>query len=133
MGGTIVYSVNNSTIDHTKYDLQILTVSTQTGSNDFMNKIGELTGSAGHVLLRFKSGGGTMLTSMAHWVELMKIDTSEKKLFEIAEKQYGAVYAQNMKKEYENLDVGQQKAYISSNAINFVQNQAPCSYNYKNM
>ena len=46
-------------------------------------KIGEHVGSAGHVLLTFKSGGH-LLTSMGHWVELMKVDTSEKKLFEIA-------------------------------------------------
>lgn len=43
-------------------------------------KIGDLVGSAGHCLLTYKSGGH-ILTSMGHWVELMKIDTSEHKLF----------------------------------------------------
>jgi hypothetical protein len=57
----------------------------------------------------------------------MKIDTSEKKLFEVAEKQYGAQYAQQMKYEYAQMGAMEQKAYISSNAVNFVQNQAPCS------
>lgn len=37
-------------------------------------------GSACHVLLTYPSGG-MILTSMGHWIELMKIDTSEKKLF----------------------------------------------------
>jgi hypothetical protein len=32
-----------------------------------------------------------------------------------------------MKMEYGNLDISQQKAWVSSNAVNFVQNQAPCS------
>jgi hypothetical protein len=27
---------------------------------------------------------------MGHWIELVKVDTSEQKLFEMAEKQYGA-------------------------------------------
>lgn len=40
-------------------------------------------GLAGHVLLTYKSGG-CLLVSMGHWIELMKIDTSEKVLFEVA-------------------------------------------------
>lgn len=45
----------------------------------------------------------------------------------MAEKQYGKQYAENLKMEYANIDVNQQKAWVSSNAVNFVQNQAPCS------
>lgn len=56
----------------------------------------------------------------------MKIDTSEHKLFEVAEKQYGAQYAQQMRMEYAQMDVQSQKAYVSKNAVNFVQNSAPC-------
>jgi hypothetical protein len=37
------------------------------------------------VLITFPSGG-MILTSMGHWVELMKIDTSAQKVFEVAEK-----------------------------------------------
>lgn len=51
-------------------------------------KINNFVGSAAHVLLTYPTGG-MILTSMGHWIELMKIDTSDKKLFEIAEKQYG--------------------------------------------
>lgn len=53
-------------------------------------------GSAGHVLLKYKSKG-QLLTSMGHWIELMKIDTSEQKLFEVAEKEYGKQYVAQMK------------------------------------
>lgn len=35
--------------------------------------------------------------SMGHWVELMKIDTSENKLFEVAEREFGAVESEKMK------------------------------------
>ena len=55
-------------------------------------KIGEKVGPAGHVLLTYKSGGH-LLTSMGHWIELMKIDTSEKKLFELAQEEFGAEMA----------------------------------------
>ena len=57
----------------------------------------------------------------------MKVDTSEKKLFEIAEREYGKAYAENMKMEYAQMDMPSQQAYIRSNAVNFIQNQAPCS------
>jgi hypothetical protein len=40
---------------------------------------------AGHVSLTYKSGA-VLLTSMGHWIELMKIDTSEKVLFDVAER-----------------------------------------------
>ena len=56
-------------------------------------EIGEFKGAAGHVLVKYPSGGA-ILTSMTHWIELMKVDTSEQKLFEVAEREYGASYAQ---------------------------------------
>ena len=51
-------------------------------------KIGDKTGAAGHVLLKYKTGA-CLLTSMGHWIELMKIDTTEKTLFDVAEREYG--------------------------------------------
>ena len=67
------------------------------------------------------------MTSMGHWVELMKIDTSEKKLFEVAEKEFGVEEASKMKAEYMGMDVVQQRSYVASKASQFVKNQAPCS------
>lgn len=78
------------------------------------------------MLLTYKSGGH-LLTSMGHWVELMRVDTSEKKLFEMAERQYGAGVATQMRQAYCAMDVQSQQAYISREAVNMVQNQAPCS------
>lgn len=64
----------------------------------------------------------------------MKIDTSEHKLFEVAEKQYGAQYAQQMRSEWSQMDTVSQKAYVQMNAVNFVQNSAPCQNQaYKEM
>lgn len=65
-------------------------------------------GTAGHILLTYSSGGH-LLTSMGHWIELMKIDTSEHKLFEVAEKQYGVEYANQMKSQYAQMDIQQQR------------------------
>lgn len=52
---------------------------------EYISQVGEHVGSAGHVILKYPSGG-LLLVSMGHWVELMKIDTSENKLFEVAER-----------------------------------------------
>ena len=41
--------------------------------------------------------GGMILTSMGHWVELMKIDTSADKIFEVAEMEFGAEKAKMMR------------------------------------
>ena len=46
----------------------------------------------------------------------MKIDTSEQKLFEVAEREYGMAYANNMRSEYGQMDEISQKNYIQSNA-----------------
>jgi len=47
-------------------------------------------------------------------------------LFEVAEREYGAVYAAQMKSEYANMDNISQKAYIQRNAVEFIQQSAPC-------
>jgi hypothetical protein len=65
--------------------------------------VGEYNGSAGHVLLTYPSGG-MILTSMGHWVELMKIDTTAEKVFEVAEREFGAVKAAQMRNEYAAMD-----------------------------
>ena len=63
---------------------------------------------------------------MGRWVQLMKIDTSEKKLFEVAEQEFGAEQAVKMKQEYQKMDLLAQKDYVASKAREFVRNQAPC-------
>ena len=66
---------------------------------NYLSKIEEKIETAGHVLLTYKSGGH-ILTSMGHWIELMKIDASEKKLFELAQEEFGAEMAEEMQNEY---------------------------------
>jgi hypothetical protein len=88
-GNTILYTVDKECID-TRYQLQVLTIRI-THDNlppAYRHEIGGNSGDAGHVLLRYPSGG-MILTSMGHWIELMKIDPSENKLFEVAQREFG--------------------------------------------
>jgi len=74
---TILFSVDCDKIDHDRYKLDVLTINTSTKpkKKELVLQIEEETGSAGHVLLTYKTGG-MILTSMGHWIELMKVDTS---------------------------------------------------------
>lgn len=86
-GGTILYCVDSTKTDHKDYKLEVLTVVTsrKAPKSNYISKIDEYEGTAGHVLLTYPSGG-MLLSSMGHWIELMKIDTSPQKLFEVAER-----------------------------------------------
>ena len=105
MSDTIVYPVNQKRKTTDAYDLKVLTIASSIDVKDknLEYKIGEKKGAAGHVLLKYKSGGH-LLTSMTHWVELMRIDTSEKKLFELAREEYGEEMFNKMKMEYDGLN-----------------------------
>ncbi len=68
-GGTIVYCVNSKNLNHNAYKLQVLTVVTTIPAPKphLTSKVADHQGSAGHVLLKYPSGG-MILTSMGHWV-----------------------------------------------------------------
>jgi len=85
LGGTIIYSVDPKKADHKSYKLQVLTVAENApvDSPGLACHIKNAHGAAGHILLTYPNGG-KLLTSMGHWVELVKVDTSEQKLFEMA-------------------------------------------------
>lgn len=128
MGGTIVYGVNKKNSDNEFYKLKVLTVATSLQSNQqYLCEINGKKGNAGHVLLTYKSGGH-LLTSMGHWIELMKVDTSQKVLFDIAAREFGQQKMKQMQMQYANLSSEtEKKAYISRNAVEFVQSSAPCA------
>lgn len=77
LAGTIVYTVNKHKLNHEHYKLKVLSISTTDvpAQENYKCEIGDTKGSACHVLLTYPSGG-MILTSMGHWIELMKIDTS---------------------------------------------------------
>jgi len=69
-----------------------------------MCKIGEgdsaKIGMAGHVTLTYSSGG-QLVTSMGHWIELTRINTSEEELFRVAAKNFGQLELQEMQADLE--------------------------------
>jgi hypothetical protein len=68
-GGTIVYCVDSTCLTETPYKLQVLTVvpGLHPPKQSLIAEAGGHSGSAGHVLLTYPSGG-TLLTSMGHWI-----------------------------------------------------------------
>ena len=91
MASTIVYAVDNlKAYDHKFYNLEVLSVVEELKPKDrnMVSIVGQYAGAAGHVLLTYPSGG-RILTSMGHWVQLMKLDTSAEKLFDYVKKEYG--------------------------------------------
>uniref|UniRef100_A0A7S2F857 Uncharacterized protein n=1 Tax=Alexandrium andersonii TaxID=327968 RepID=A0A7S2F857_9DINO len=85
LGGTIVYTVSPHRARTELYELKVLTVVSEwSGSRAGMPEAmkcsvgtgaGEKRGAAGHVTLTYASGG-QILTSMGHWIELSRLDTS---------------------------------------------------------
>merc|ERR1711998_371526 len=99
MGGTIAYTVDLSKTNHNAFTLQVLSVASEMGGFDVSTipsekrcKIKEVGGSAGHVLLRYPTGG-TLLTSAGHWLELSQLDVSMEALQAVAMSQYDAAFS----------------------------------------
>lgn len=109
MGGTIVYTVNPHRPPTNVYDLKVLTVVSDWGMGDeglpeaMKCSVGdggnEKRGAAGHVTLTYSSGG-QLLTSMGHWIELTRIDTSLEAVARVAAHNFGEAQLQQFNMEY---------------------------------
>jgi len=53
---------------------------------------------------------------MTHWIALMQIDTSEKKIIEVAAQNFGESYAKEMQSNMDRMDVSQKNAYVQDMA-----------------
>eukprot|EP00239_Pterosperma_sp_CCMP1384_P000093 CAMPEP_0197846498 /NCGR_PEP_ID=MMETSP1438-20131217/3233_1 /TAXON_ID=1461541 /ORGANISM="Pterosperma sp., Strain CCMP1384" /LENGTH=567 /DNA_ID=CAMNT_0043458171 /DNA_START=210 /DNA_END=1913 /DNA_ORIENTATION=+ len=110
------------------YALQILTIAelhTHVPCTLENEKGEKLSGAAGHCLLTYP-GGGKLLTSMTHWVELVKLEATEEQVFEKARSAYGAQYATSERAEYDMLgDETSKKAWLRNKSCQFVQQSAP--------
>lgn len=98
-GGTIIYYLDKSKLNHNRYTHKVLTVvpDLKPSKKEYVSQADNYDGSAGHVLLTYPSGG-MILTSMGHWIQLMNIDTSAEKLFQMAEREYSLERADFMRK-----------------------------------
>merc|ERR550537_1420207 len=94
-----------------------------------------MTGAAGHCLLTYKESNGKLLTSMTHWVELIKINASQDRVFEVMRKGMGVERAAMFQQRCEELscDTAAQSEWISQNARECVQTAAPCQSKKTNM
>jgi len=108
MSSTIVYTVNPKRSATNRYDVKVLTVVTEHAQydgdwgDDVMCSIGsgsgEKKGTAGHVALTYK-GGGQLITSNGHWIELTRIDTSVDAVMRVAAHNFGEAEAEEFRKE----------------------------------
>lgn len=109
LGGTILYTVNPKRLDTDLYNLKILTVATDyCGESMAMEEemkcsLGEgenlRKGLAGHVTLTYASGG-QLVTSMGHWIELTRINTSLESVLRVAAQEFGEAEVLDMQREY---------------------------------
>jgi len=115
MSDTIVYTVNPDRKKTDLYDLKVLTIATQFGcggprSSSTTCSVGESgwwplsgnlkKGTAGHVTLTYAEGG-QLVTSMGHWIELTRINTSVQSVMRVAQRNFGALEAENFRREWE--------------------------------
>mmetsp|Transcript_81121 Transcript_81121/g.160770 ORF Transcript_81121/g.160770 Transcript_81121/m.160770 type:complete len:467 (-) Transcript_81121:209-1609(-) len=97
MGDTIVYTLNPRRVATQRYEVKVLTVASEiVGCPDIPEAVkcsvgsssDEKRGAAGHVTLTYESGG-QLITSMGHWIELTRLDTSERAVMEVAGRSFG--------------------------------------------
>eukprot|EP01116_Phalansterium_solitarium_P023658 TRINITY_DN8400_c0_g1_i1.p1 TRINITY_DN8400_c0_g1~~TRINITY_DN8400_c0_g1_i1.p1 ORF type:complete len:413 (+),score=96.47 TRINITY_DN8400_c0_g1_i1:142-1239(+) len=132
MSNTIVYSVDAARADNSDYTLQVLTVATRLGVfvlDDYKPKLVTVDGhqgAAGHVLLRYPSGG-LLLTSCGHWLELTQLDTNMESVIRFASS-YGAEYQQRVSTEILSAGPADRGRVTQQWAAQMVQMQSPAMY-----
>merc|ERR1712151_426598 len=109
LSDTILYTVKPDRQATDLYDLKVLTI-----VSDFAGGSGQISdhmkcsvgngtnqkrGAAGHVVLTYKSGG-QLVTSMGHWIELSRIDTSLDAVMRAAAHNFGAAEVADFQREY---------------------------------
>lgn len=132
LGGTLAFTVDSRICADT-YSLEVLTVATgMRGINldlpeNLLCRAGGHAGAAGHVLLKYPSGGA-LLASSGHWIELARINVSEDQLLQVAASSYGAFYSGQVQQQMESMSGAARREYVQSVASTMVQQSAPCSY-----
>jgi len=135
LSGTIVYAADKALADNSDYKLEVLTVVTRTSSfnvasaaSNFTWSVKDTKGVCGHTVLTYP-GGGKLLTSCGHWIELAKLDVSEEALLRVARKEYGEAYAQELQSSLEKTsDAASRKECVEKSAAKMVWSSAPQEY-----
>lgn len=136
MGNTIAYTVDHGVAGLTDaYTLEVLTVASGMPGVDTRRLPAERTceagvhrGAAGHVLLRYPSGG-MLLTSAGHWGELVRLDVSEERLLQTATEQYGAAYARDFESQLTSASTAAMRSErMQALSCQIVTQSSPCTY-----
>lgn len=107
LSSTIVYTVKPDRCKTDLYDLKVLTVVTDFGGSPIHDtlkcSVGQgdslKRGAAGHVTLNYASGG-QLVTSMGHWIELTRIDTSMESVMRCVAHEFGGEEAARHREEF---------------------------------
>lgn len=104
LNGTKAYAVDTSV-----RPVQVLTVLSQLEGRPaqefladsghdraLLSQVGPHRGLAGHCIIGYP-GGGRLLTSSCHWIELTKLDADEASILAVAQERFGADYASNLR------------------------------------
>lgn len=112
LSDTILYTVKPDRPKTDFYDLKVLTIVSEFAggagqiSDQMKCSVGsgnqQKRGTAGHVVLTYKSGG-QLVTSMGHWIELSRIDTSLDAVMRAAAHNFGAAEVDDFRREYNSL------------------------------
>lgn len=126
---TIVFTVDPKKSKSAAYELEILTVVDSTGGSDVqLNKLGS-TGTVGHAILRYPSGG-CILVSSGHWMELNHLDgVDEDSLIKTTEQTMGIEEANDLRYELQSASSELCKASVlQKRAKRTLLSSAPCKY-----
>merc|ERR1712007_372259 len=82
-------------------------------------------GLAGHVTLTYASGG-QLVTSMGHWIELTRINTSLESVLRVAAQEFGEAEVRDMQREYASKSTDAERfECVQRRASTMVQKSVP--------
>eukprot|EP00040_Diaphanoeca_grandis_P031589 m.189328 g.189328 ORF g.189328 m.189328 type:complete len:951 (-) comp32370_c0_seq1:41-2893(-) len=134
LGGTITYGVDHKQVAKATakaaYKLEVLTVvepsTSVTCDPLYQCKIDDVSGAAGHVMVTYPSGGA-ILASATHWIELMKFDVPENRLFSIAQANYGKDFVDEIACEFNACTTDDERIKVGAKySCEMVQATVPC-------
>jgi hypothetical protein len=126
LGGTIQFVVKHDRPASDMYQLQILTVAeAPPGYQGATVEVGKYNGTAGHVLLKYRSGG-MMLVSATHWMELTNVNANEADVAQVLLQRQGEFAAAQFQEELNSCrTAADRKACSASRAVALVQLTSP--------
>lgn len=129
LGNTIKFVVKAERPETDAYHVQVLTVAEIDTPSSYVGPImtlGQYNGTAGHVLLTYRSGG-MMLVSATHWIELTNVNADEAEVAQVLMLRQGQLAAEQFQQELQNcMSAEERKVCSAQKAVALVQYTTPC-------